>query len=499
MYKKQVVLNAIMSVAQIVVVGIVLFLLYRFLLNTIGPQQLGIWSLVVATTSLIQVANLGLFGSVVKYVAKYKAQGNFKKLSDVIQTAVITVTILASLLLVIGYPLFKFVLEQVIPHEMLPVALSILPYALVSMLLMMISGIFQSGLYGIQRIDLSSYPLMGRVVVNLSLCFVLTPMYGLLGVAYAGVIQNLSTLLTSWLLLKNQLPILPICLYRWNRNIFREIILYGKNLQAISIAEMLCDPITKFFLSKFGSLSMVGFYEMANKMVQQFREIIVSANRVVVPAIADMSESAPEKIQAFYLRSYELLFYLALPLFSLIIVCAPIISEIWIGYYEKVFVFSTILLSIGWFFTTLAVPAYFANLGMGELRWNVISQILIAIINAAMGFFLGYYYGGSGVIVAWIIALPLGNCVIYIFYHIKHRIPFSELIPKSSRILMLTCIIATLSALIIKIKFDHIIITKALNSLILIVFAAVIFIPFWFHPLRKSLIGWVYNAFQSRV
>src|SRR4030066_1313189 len=142
---------------------------------------------------------------------------------------------------------------------------------------------------------------------------------------------------------------------------FKRIIFYGINFQVISIAVMLSDPVTKALLSKFGNLSMVGFYEMASRMVLQFRAIIVSANQVVVPTIADMTENAPEKIRAFYLRSYDLLFYLALPLFSLLIICAPIISEIWIGYYERVFVFSAILLSIGWFLNTLAVPAYFAN------------------------------------------------------------------------------------------------------------------------------------------
>jgi O-antigen/teichoic acid export membrane protein len=268
--------------------------------------------------------------------------------------------------------------------------------------------------------------------------------------------------------------------------------------QVISIAAMLSDPVTKAILSKFGGLSMVGFYEMASRIVQQFRAIIVSANQVVVPAIADMTESAPEKIRAFYLRSYELLFYLALPLFSLIIICAPIISEIWIGYYERVFVFSAILLSIGWFLNTLAIPAYFANSGMGELRWNVISHSLIAIINAGMGLLLGYLYDGFGVIVAWIIALPLGNSLVYIFFHIKHKIPFSELVPKASRILMLVCVIGTVSALIINIKFNHDSIVSMLNSIVMIVFVAVVFVPFWLHPLRKSLVGWAYNAFQYK-
>ncbi|MGC8744981.1 MAG: polysaccharide biosynthesis C-terminal domain-containing protein, partial [Verrucomicrobiia bacterium] len=59
---------------QIISVGIALFFLYRFLLKTIGVEQFGIWSLVLSTTSIIGAANLGISGSIVKFVAKYIAR-----------------------------------------------------------------------------------------------------------------------------------------------------------------------------------------------------------------------------------------------------------------------------------------------------------------------------------------------------------------------------------------------------------------------------------------
>jgi O-antigen/teichoic acid export membrane protein len=245
MHNRQIIFNAIMSVVQIVVQGGALFILYRFLLVIIGAEQLGIWSLVTATTSVISMASLGLSSSVIKYVAKYKARNDFKNVSYVIQTAVISVTVLVSSLLIIGYPVFKLGFQLILPAQALPVALIILPYALLSLLFMMIAGIFQSSLYGLQRIDLNSYPLIGRVVVNLVLCFVLTPKYGLLGMAYAGVIHSFLGLIASWLLLNRQLPFLPLFFYRWSKNTFKRIIFYSMNFNVISIATMLSDPVTK--------------------------------------------------------------------------------------------------------------------------------------------------------------------------------------------------------------------------------------------------------------
>ena len=60
-----------MSLVQVVLVGISLFILYRFLLRSIGIERMGVWSVVLATTSVANVANLGISASVVRFVAKY--------------------------------------------------------------------------------------------------------------------------------------------------------------------------------------------------------------------------------------------------------------------------------------------------------------------------------------------------------------------------------------------------------------------------------------------
>ena len=498
MQKRRVMINAAMSVIQIMVIAGILFILYRFLLNTLGIDQLGIWSLVLATTSVTQIANFGLSGSVVKFVAKYVARKENENVSRIIQTAALSVAILIGLVLMTGYPIIKWMLKLVIPHKSLPLALSIVPYAFLALWIMVITSIFQAGLDGYQRIDLRSLLLMGGAIIHLLLCFILVPAYGLIGVAYARVIQNITILLTSWILLKRYLPLLPIFPYKWDRYLFKEIISYGINFQIISVTTMFYDPITKILLTKFGGLSMVGFYEMANKMIQQFRALIVCANQVLVPAIADLKEKSPEKIQSVYLNSYQLLFYFALPLYSLIIVCTPIISKLWIGHYEGIFIVFVILLIIGWFLNTLNMPAYFANLGIGELRWNVISHILIALLNVGLGFLLGTFYDGIGVIIAWVFSLALGSSIICLSYHIKHKIPLIELLPKASRAILLVCVIGILSAFIIQHKLNQNFNIITLNSMILFSFAIILFIPLWLHPMRKRLIGWVTDELLDR-
>jgi len=498
MRKRQVLINAITSVVSIFVVGVVFFILYRYLINTIGVEQLGIWSLVLATTSVTQIANFGLGTSVIKFVAKYVAREEDKRVSGIIQTAALSVGAFVGVVLLIGYPIAKLVLGLVIPNESLPLALSILPYAFFALWIMVITSIFQGGLDGYQRIDLRNILLMGGAILHLLLCFIFAPIYGLMGVAYARVIQNITVLFSSWFLLKRCFPLLPIFPFKWNKSSFKEIIGYGINYQVISISSMLYDPLTKALLSKFGGLSMVGYYEMASKMIQQLRALIVSANQVLFPAIANLKEKTPEKIQSVYLTSYQLVFYLALPLFSLIIVCTPLVSVLWIGHYESIFVTFGILLAIGWFLNTLGVPAYYANLGIGELRWNVLGYIVILLLNAILGFLLGVFYDGIGVVIAFVVSLAFGGSIIYFSYHIRHKIPLIELLPRTSKLIIIACLVSVISTLIIQNRFDHSLKTIEVNSIIILLFSIIVFIPFWLHPMRRRLVGWFTNELLEK-
>jgi len=498
MQKRRVLINAGMSITQIIVISGVLFILYRFLLNTIGVEQLGIWALILATTSITQVANFGLSGSVVKFVAKYVARNEDKNVSGVIQTAGISLGVIIGFVLLVGYPLIKWVLGLVVPLSSLELALTILPYALFSLWLATIASVFQSGIDGFQRIYIRNLLMMGGSIFYVLLCFILAPKHGLIGLAYAQIINNSTILIISWILIKRFLPVLPIIPYQWNKAIFKEIINYGINFQIISVTAMFYDPVTKALLSKFGGLSMVGYYEMANRMVQQFRALIVSANQVLVPAIADLQEKNPERIRSVYLTNYNLLFYLALPLYTLIIISTPLISEIWIGHYEKIFIIFGTLLAIGWFLNTLATASYFANLGTGALRWNVIGHIAIGILNALLGITLGFLFYGYGVVIAWVVALSLGSAVIYITYHLTNKVPLIELFPRDSRIMFVFCTLILLVSLIIQSGFNHTLRSIALNTIIILLSSLLIFVPFYLHPMRKRLMGWVKNELLNK-
>ena len=496
--KRRLLINAIMSVIQVVVTSGILFLLYRFLIRTIGVEKLGIWSVVLSISSVAGISNLGLSGSVVKFVAKYLARGEQKTTAIVIQTAMISVGIFCGLILLMVYPFASWLLSLVISSNNLGEAISILPYSLISLWIMMIIGTLQSGFDGSQRISLRSIIIMTSTLLHLILSFVMVPRYGLMGLAYAQVIQTFMLFVGSWVILKRIILMLPIIPCQWNKKIFREMVGYGLNFQVISITGMLCEPVTKALLSKFGGLSMVGFYEMANRMITQLRSLIVSANQVLVPAIADLQERSPNFVQKVYKDNYYLIFYITLPFYSLIIILIPLISKILVGHYEDVFVIFSFLLAVNSFLNILSVPAYFSYLGIGELKWNTLGHVIPAVMNVGLGFVFGYFYGGMAVVVAWILSAISGSVIIAVSYHFRYKIPLSELIPTQSRKILLACMFSIFITFLLYHQLDRYFNFVNLTTFILLIFFALV-IPFiWYHPMRKRLTSLVANELLNR-
>jgi O-antigen/teichoic acid export membrane protein len=132
-------LNAITSIIQTVTSAIALVILYRYLIDIIGVARFGVWSLVVGISSLVGAGNLGLTGSLVKYVADYDVVNDNIGMSRAIQTGVLTTAIISLVVVTAGYPLGQYYLRVTLTEDLLHQAMEILPIALAAFWIMMLT------------------------------------------------------------------------------------------------------------------------------------------------------------------------------------------------------------------------------------------------------------------------------------------------------------------------------------------------------------------------
>jgi O-antigen/teichoic acid export membrane protein len=492
MKRRQILLNAATTFGQVIGSALALFFLYRFLIRTIGVERLGVWSLVLATTSVVTLANQGFSTSIVKFVAKYAARDETEDVSTLIQTAVISVAVGLAAISAALYPCAKWILRVVLPQARFAEASAILSLALLSLWIIVLTGTLQAGLAGYQAIALCNYVELGGSFSYLALAILFVPKHGLMGLAWAQVTQGAAFLLITWLLVRRRVRELPLIPHRWSRALFREIAGYGFRFQLITASQALREPVTKALITKFGGLAMTGFYDLAMRAVFTLREVIVQSCQVLVPTVSHLQQRDPGSIPLVYRESYRLIFFLAVPAFASLTIVSPLVSRIWIGRYEPVFVEFVAILAAGWLVNVLTNPAYVVDLGTGALRWVLVGCGGTVILNAILGFFAGMYWGGTAVVAAAAISLALGYIVVLVSYHVENRVAFSQLLPRESRAIL----VASLAGAIVLIPLfctnpwvsvpTHRVIRENVAALVVI-----ILIPMWVHPMRKRLVRWV--------
>jgi len=489
--RRNVLNSAGMTVLNVGISACTMFVLYKFLLSSIGVEKVGIWALVLAATSITRISELGVSGSVVKFVSKYLVLEKPEKAGSVIQTAVITIACVTALVLMAARPLIDWGLSFFITGDALRLANEIIPYALFSLWTSMVVSVLFSSLDGCQRIDLrNGITILGNILY-LPTAVLLVLKDGLIGLAYAQVLQSCFLLLVAWVVLRRSLAALPALPNHWDKTIFKEILGYSVGLQITGVLALLIEPLTKALLSKYGGLGMLGYFEMATRMISQFRSLLVSVNQIIVPVIARLHEVSPGQIKDAYLLSYRLLFYVSLPAYAGLFAMIPMISELWIGWFEQKFVTLAMIVTVGAFLNSLVNPAYFVNLARGKLFNNMSGYLVMSLLNGMFGYILGRAFGGIGVALAYVIAMSIGSWVILVAFHVGQSIPLSVLLPLESR--KLAAFSAIAAALTLALYFLLAVHANAMLLLVcsFLVFLTTIMLPMWNHPIRKQLAGWV--------
>jgi O-antigen/teichoic acid export membrane protein len=463
--KKRLLGNAFSAAFQTVASAVLLFFLYRFLFRELGPQRLGIWAVVLASTSIGRLTDMGLAGTSLKFVARSLTDGDVIKAQRFLQTAAISISVSLCCVAIVAIPLLKLVLVWALPGTAVPAAMEVLPFAFGSLLLSMISGIFQSGIDACHRMYVKNALLLSANLGYFAITVLLVPAYGLLGVAFAQLAQSTFLLMGSWIILRRLLPGFPLLPHFWGKAEFMEMIGYATNFQIGMIAGLLFDPATKILLSKFGDLTVTAFYEMANQLVQKARAVVVSAQQALVPEIATIPTEGHTDRKNIFIDSYGLSFLVIVPYYIALALSLPFISWIWMGQYTHTFVLFGTLICAGWFSAGLSTVSYFYNLGTAELGWNTFSHVLSGALNLCLGTLLGMLYSSVGVVVAAMLALVVPNVILNFIVLHRLGIDWREVVPAAHRRYLCVFTIGALCILTVAIELN-LFIKSAITSIL---------------------------------
>lgn len=414
--------NIFLTIFQVISSGLVFFFLYKYLYETLGAEKIGLWSLLIGITAISRVGEVGLTGGVVKFISEAVNSKKQDRASKIIQTVLISLFFLVSFLIIISYLPAQNILIFATKQEEILLIKQILPYSFLSIFLMILIGVLGGSLDGVMLMGLKNFMLGLSHIFYLFLVFKLVPIFGLIGVAYSQCTQYFILLILMWVILKREVKTLPILPFEWDFKVIKDMYSYALNFQAISIVAMFFEPLIKIMMSYWGGLTPLGFYEMANKLIVQSRNIIVESSRIVVPITAknNLKEMNTDVHYEFVKKTINITTFASFYIFSFLAISMPIISAVWFNFINFNFIYFSFILLIGYFISTLSSPVFLINLGTGHIRQNLYTYLIMASTSIILGNILGFIFEGLGVTYAVSFSLILS--ALYLINWYKYNI-----------------------------------------------------------------------------
>jgi O-antigen/teichoic acid export membrane protein len=421
--------NTISGLVQALLSTGTIFFVYRYVIETVGLVDLGVWALVGGAATAGSLGTLGLGAASVKFTAKHLASRQSAKANEAIVTAFFAVAAsvgLIALLALWGLPSLLALAIEGRAETLL--ALDLLPWALLAFWFNAVGGVLLGGLDGWNRMDLRAVVVVLATAAYALVAVVCLPRVGIIGLVQGQIAQGIVVMVAAWITLVRLSPSHSLLPRAFSFNALREMLTYGATFQVISVLQMLVEPAAKFLLTTWGGLALTGVFELANRLAFQVRSLLNSAYHPLFPLVADLHESDPDAIRDIYARAFQVVVFTVSVLFPAVLLMLPLISVAWLGWFEPSFVLFAAVLCAAWFGNLAGTPAYYANAGTGDLRWNVVGHLLTAALLPLLAWTLGPALQGHGVVYGFAFALLAGSLTIVAHFHVAHGIRLTDLL-----------------------------------------------------------------------
>ncbi|MCK4814938.1 oligosaccharide flippase family protein, partial [bacterium] len=229
-----VVKNSISGIIRVVLTIPILLIVVPYIIDQIGVEKYGIWSLAIIMTTYINFADLGTSVAVIKYVAEYEPIGHTDRINHVLGTGLMISVFLGILAFLLIIPFERLILEKIfdLPQQLFDIAQFVFVFTLINAVLSLPFGLFLSLMDGLQRMDLSNTArLIGALLRALGTVIVLKMGFGLEGMAIAIIattmISGIATIILARVAFRSLRPQIGLS----DISTAKELLFYGSQIQ----------------------------------------------------------------------------------------------------------------------------------------------------------------------------------------------------------------------------------------------------------------------------
>jgi O-antigen/teichoic acid export membrane protein len=406
--------NIRFSVIGFIINIFLVFISYKLVIINGGLEDVGLWATLMAWTQLIRIGDVGMANASIRFVSMKDASTpeDLLRIYSYIDTGVLTNIVFFLLLSIAGYLVMDTFLPNLIEEASIELANELLPIMFLIFFLMNISGVLLGSLQGLHYGYISAQLGVLGNVIQLCLVVLFVPKFGLIGLGYAMLIQYLILNFLTWIIIWKKLEMKPFMPLNFSIFTLKEMLGFSLKAQVANISNGLFEPVSKILVSFFGGLQAQGLYELAYKTVSLSRNAITAGLMATLPTTTRTIVYNHTLAKKLYKKTLAKVTFITIALLALVVLAAPLISNIWIGDFNNDYWLFVLIIAIGFLFNTIGAPAYNLGLAYGVMKYNIGVSILTLLLLLSFGYKLGEMYGYLGVLLTVCISMIIGGLLI---------------------------------------------------------------------------------------
>ena len=374
--------NVFWLISLNIVTAICQFIVYALINRNLGKEILGVWSLVIAATSIGQISSFGFSNGLVRYLPELIQKNDSKSISKLVATVNFSNFFLSLPVLFLLYiPAIKYAAYLLNDYQF-NLFRSVIIWCMAGLFINNLFSVYTFLLDGMQKYYIRCMIQITGWLLFLILSIVLIPLLGIKGVAIAFFIQSIWQFAIAIFVvakikgLKIGFPL------GFDKKSFMLVSAFGVKLQFISVLTIFFDPLVKFFITKNMGLSATANYELSNKIVMQARNLLVNSNQVIVPQIVIHKTLGDENI--YFKNVIRKNIFFAVAVGMLLLLGSPVAILLFSKHFDSDLMSCIVILNCGWVCNMITSVHYYSCIGLDKLNSLVIYHLILALTVALL-------------------------------------------------------------------------------------------------------------------
>lgn len=367
---------------------------YPIYLHYLGYEQYGLWLVLSTVMVMAQLGNLGISPALLKLVAEDFALGDIAGVYRYVSTALLglaaTGLLFSAALLLFRRPVVGLFALQGANYALV---YSLLPYAALLSVYVLVIDAFNCTLAGLGRYDLVSYTqVAGQAITFLVAVVFLHFGVGVWSLFYGSAASLLFlNVITFFLIRRITGSAVPLRL-RWDRERFLRILHFGSWVFGGNLINMVLTPLNRLFVARYVGVAAVPAYDIAYLAGMKIRAFLESGFRALTPEFSSLRVTSAamvqERLATTDRKGSKVVLYGGTALYCGVFVLAGWALHLWLGArFTPQLPGAFRILLVGTYASLWSVQPYYTLLGFGRSRQILIVQLITAGLNIA------YVYG----------------------------------------------------------------------------------------------------------